>query len=95
MNEISITVVYALAEHQEMIRVRCPSGTSIKSAINQSGICEKYPEIDLKTQQVGVYGLRQNLEFELADNDRVEIYRPLSISPTAARRRRAKSRQAV
>ena len=92
MTEINVTVVYALPDHQEILRVRCPAGASIKSAIQKSGICKKYPDINLESQDVGIYGLRQNPDFPLSDNDRIEIYRPLTISPTEARRLRARSR---
>ncbi len=92
MTDLQISVVYALPESQEVITLHCPQGTTLGQAIEQSKICDKYPQINLESQQVGVYGLRQNLDFKLSDNDRIEIYRPLSISPTEARRLRAKSK---
>lgn len=92
MTEIHISVVYALPDRQEVLRISCPQGSTIRQAIDQSKVCDKYPEIDLETQQVGVYGLKQSLDFNLSDNDRVEIYRHLLVSPTEARRLRAKSR---
>ena len=93
MAKICVSIVYALPDHQEVINIRCLDGTPIRDAIEQSKLCDKYPEIDLQKQQVGVYGLKQSLEFALSDNDRVEIYRPLLVSPTEARRLRAISRQ--
>lgn len=92
MTDMSISVVYALAEVQEVVQICCPQGTTIGQAIAQSGICNKCPEIDLDVVEVGVYGLKQGLDFTLSDNDRVEIYRPLLVSPTEARRLRAKSK---
>ncbi len=91
MTKIHISVVYALPEHQEVVRICCPQGTTIGQAIVQSKICDKYPQINVETDEVGVYGLKRSLDFNLSDNDRVEIYRPLWISPTEARRLRAKS----
>ena len=93
MAEINASVVYALPDRQVIVKIICPSGTTVRQAIAQSKICVRYPDIDLETQEVGIYGLKQNLDFEICDNDRVEIYRPLSISPTEARRLRAISRQ--
>jgi putative ubiquitin-RnfH superfamily antitoxin RatB of RatAB toxin-antitoxin module len=93
MSRIRASVVYALPDHQEIVDVLCPSGTTIREAIELSRICDRYPEIDLENQEVGVYGLKQSLDYGIVDNDRVEIYRPLTISPTEARRLRAKSKQ--
>ncbi len=92
MNQINISVVYALLEHQEVINITCDENSTIHDAIIQSKICEKIPEIDLTVQEVGVFGLKQGMDFVLSDYDRVEIYRPLLVSPTEARRLRAKSR---
>lgn len=92
MTEIQISVVYALADRQEVVRMRCPQGITIGQAIHQSKVCAKYPEIDLESQEVGVHGLKQGLDFNLSDNDRVEIYRPLLVSPMEARRLRAESK---
>jgi putative ubiquitin-RnfH superfamily antitoxin RatB of RatAB toxin-antitoxin module len=93
MSRIRVSVVYALPDHQEIVEVFCASGTTIRGAIELSRICDQYPDIDLGNQEVGVYGLKQSLDYEIVDNDRVEIYRPLIISPTEARRLRAKSKQ--
>ena len=93
MPKIRASVVYALPDHQETVELLCPQGTTIWGAIKQSKICERYPDINLENQEVGVYGLKQSLDYEIVDNDRVEIYRPLEISPTEARRLRAKSKQ--
>ncbi len=91
MTKLQISVVYALPEGQEVITLRCPLGSTIEQAIMQSKICDKHPQIDITCQEVGVYGLKQSLDFILHDDDRVEIYRPLSVSPTEARRLRAQS----
>lgn len=93
MRGIRISVVYALPDHQEIIELECPQGCSIGQAIKSSEICDKYSEIDLETHEVGVFGLKQNLDYVLDENDRVEIYRPLTISPKEARRIRAQRGQ--
>lgn len=93
MPRIRASIVYAFPDHQEIVEVLCPLGTTVRGAIEQSKICDRYPEINLDNQEVGVYGLKQSLDYKIADNDRVEIYRPLIISPTEARRLRAKSEQ--
>lgn len=91
MENISVSVVYALMDRQDVVRLQCPAGSTVYDAIQVSGLLEKHPEINLAVQQVGVYGVKQHPEFVLSHHDRVEIYRPLLVSPTQARRLRAKS----
>ncbi|NKB62423.1 MAG: RnfH family protein [Gammaproteobacteria bacterium] len=89
---LDIEVVYALPERQEVISIKCENGTNIEQAILQSGIIDLFSEIDLSENQIGVHGMKQPLDYELSNFDRVEIYRPLQLSPTEARRLRAKSK---
>lgn len=93
---IEVEVVYAVPEQQTQVRIKCLPGTRLADAIRLSGIARKI-DIDEETLlagAVGVYGFRRPLDFRLSDQDRVEIYRPLSISPVEARRLRAQKRQA-
>ena len=90
---ISIEVVYALPEQQVVIPLECISPVTIEQAIQQSRILEQFPEIVLEDEGVGIYGFRQPLNHVLEPGDRVEIYRPLFLSPTDARKMRAASRR--
>ena len=92
MKEISVSVVYALPGGQEKIELSCPEGTTIIQAIAMSGIKQKITDLDLDKVEVGVYGFRRDHEYRLEENDRVEIYRPLVLPPTEARRLRAAAR---
>lgn len=86
---IRVTVAYALSDHQELIAVRLPENSTVEQAINESGILQKYSEIDIAKNAVGIYGkVVQNTQI-LHDQDRVEIYRLLTNDPMHARRRRA------
>jgi putative ubiquitin-RnfH superfamily antitoxin RatB of RatAB toxin-antitoxin module len=91
VGKIRVSVVYAEPEFQQQVWVECPTGSTIAEAIELSGIGEKVPGLDVTAHEVGVYGFKQGLEFRLRHNDRVEIYRPLIVSPTEARRLRARS----
>lgn len=62
----------------------------MRDAIEASGILERFPEIDLDRQPVGVFGRHCRLQDPLRDGDRVEIYRPLIADPKEMRRRRAR-----
>lgn len=90
----SIEVVYATPDHQDVVEISAQPPLTIKQAVDASGLLEKYPEIELSDDLVGVFGYRQNLSYSLSDGDRVEIYRPLTMSPTEARRLRAASKNA-
>ena len=91
----SIEVCYALANEQALIAVDLPEGATLQQAIDASGILQRYPQIDLGTQKVGVFGKLKPLDTVLADHDRVEIYRPLLVDPKLSRQRRVeKTRKA-
>jgi len=94
---INITVVYALPDQQYVERLQLPAGTTALQALQSSGLAESFPDLDLKNARTGVYarlldGRNNPLpgEYILAENDRVEVYRPLTIGPNEARLLRAK-----
>ncbi|CAD6514528.1 hypothetical protein LMG28727_00947 [Paraburkholderia kirstenboschensis] len=92
---LSVQVCYALATEQVLIAVELPAGATLMQAIEASGILQRYPQIDLGTQKVGVFGKLKPLDTPLADHDRVEIYRPLLVDPKVSRQRRVeKTRKA-
>ncbi|MGA7780724.1 MAG: RnfH family protein [Paraburkholderia sp.] len=92
---LSIEVCYALPGGQALVAVELPEGATVRQALDASGILERYPQINLAEQKVGVFGKLKPLDAVLADHDRVEIYRPLLVDPKAARQRRVeKTRKA-
>ncbi|HCX33426.1 MAG TPA: RnfH family protein [Rhodocyclaceae bacterium] len=86
---ISVEVVYALPEKQEIVRLSVMAGSTAGQAIVASGLLDRYPEIDLDRNRIGIYGKLAAADAVLADHDRVEIYRPLIADPKQARRKRA------
>jgi len=94
MNEITVCVVYALAEGATEIVVRLPHGATVAEAIAQSRIAELHPEVDFTRTATGIFGRKVDRDTALADGDQVEIYRPLQANPKDARRRRAGRRRA-
>ncbi|WP_321841544.1 RnfH family protein [Paraburkholderia bannensis] len=94
-NTLCVDVCYALPDTQTLVGVQLPAGSTVQQAIDASGILTRHPEIDLTKLKVGVYGKLKPLDAELADHDRVEIYRPLVVDPKLARQRRVdKTRKA-
>jgi putative ubiquitin-RnfH superfamily antitoxin RatB of RatAB toxin-antitoxin module len=86
---INIEVVYALPEAQILLRQPVPAGTTVAEAVRASGLLGKYPEIDLATNKLGIFGKLTKADAVVRDKDRIEIYRPLIADPKEVRRKRA------
>ena len=82
-----VGVAYAKAAQQVWTNIEVPDGATIQDAIELSGILDKFPEINLDEQKVGVFGKVSKLETPLNDGDRVEIYRPIIADPDTVERR--------
>jgi len=91
--QIHVEVAYAKPDVQVLQSLTVAEGTTLEQAIQQSGVLDKFPEIDLAENKVGVFGKIAKLDTELRDKDRVEIYRPLIADPKASRRKRAEKKQ--
>lgn len=90
MSEVlNVEVVYALPNKQEIIAQKLPAGTTVRQAIEASGLLLKYPEIDLAKNKLGVFAKLTKPDAVLRDQDRVEIYRPLIADPKEVRKQRA------
>ena len=85
---LPVEVVYALPERQVVIGVGAGLGTTLREAIEQSGILGQFPEIDLRRNQVGSFGRLRGLDEPVQPGDRIEIYRRLPADPKEMRRRR-------
>lgn len=88
-DSIAVEVIYALPERQERVQLRLPSGSTLLQAVEASGLLQKFPEIDLAKNKVGIFGKLGRADMVLRDRDRVEIYRPLLADPKEVRRKRA------
>jgi putative ubiquitin-RnfH superfamily antitoxin RatB of RatAB toxin-antitoxin module len=86
---IMVEVAYALPKQQLIIPVNVADGTTAEAAVLASGIMEKFPEIDLAANKLGIFGKLVKSDTVLRHLDRVEIYRPLIADPKEVRRQRA------
>jgi len=86
---IRVELGYARPDKQVVISLDVIDGATVESVIRKSGFLERFKDIDLKRNQVGIFGKTCALNAVLRAGDRVEIYRPLITDPKAARRRRA------
>ncbi len=94
-NLIEIEVAYARPDEQVILPLQVAAGTTVEAAIRRSGVLERFPEIDLATSKVGVFGKVGRLDAEVAAGDRVEIYRPLIADPKESRKQRAAEGKAM
>jgi uncharacterized protein len=86
---IAVEVAYALPERQSLLTVSVVKHCTVQQAIEQSGILQQFPEIDLDVQKVGIWSRPVKLDDIVKEGERVEIYRPLIADPKDLRRRRA------
>lgn len=89
VQHLSVSVAYALPEQQWEIELQLEPGATVADALERA-----LPELPLSAVQVqqmpvGVYGELVSRETQLAQHDRVELYRPLLVDPKTARRQRA------
>lgn len=84
-----VEVAYALPDMQVILPVEVEEGATLRQAIERSGLLNRYPEIDLAVNKVGVFGRLAKLDETLRARDRVEIYRPLIADPKEVRKQRA------
>ena len=87
---LEVEVVYARPEEQVLIQVSVPAGSTARDAIVRSNILSETSGLDVETLAVGIFARRVTLDYIVKAGDRVEIYRPLTMSPVEARRWRAK-----
>lgn len=89
VHHIMVEVAYALPNQQLIIPVQMAPEANAEAAVRKSGILAKFPEIDLKVNQIGIFGKLVRLDTPLRNLDRVEIYRPLIADPKEVRKQRA------
>jgi hypothetical protein len=70
------------------MRLEVPDNSTIEETINLSGVLKLYPEINLTSQKVGIFGKIAALDTPVNDGDRVEIYRQITADPQTVQRRR-------
>jgi len=85
--EVRIELAYSPAPRQvALLSMTVAPGTSVLQALRASPWLSQFPEIDLQSVTVGVWGRRVPLSHGLREGDRVEVYRGLKVDPKEARR---------
>ncbi|QLE78592.1 RnfH family protein [Francisella sp. Scap27] len=91
---MKVEVVYALPDEQVIFKIESQNTTmTVEDVIKESGLLDKYPQIDLTQSKIGIYGQIVELNHSVTDKDRIEIYRELTIDPKQARMLRAEQKR--
>jgi len=84
---MNVGIAYADKFKQIWLKLEVPDGSTVRQAIDHSGILKQFPDIDLDRQKVGVYGKLTQLNARLREGERVEIYRDITADPETVERR--------
>ena len=92
---MKVQVVYAKPDRQYVVELNVPENTTVFQAAELSGFATQFPEIDLETIPMGIFGVRIKTATTttLHPGDRVELYRSLIADPKENRRTRAESQK--
>ena len=87
MTDIHVDLVYAHTGIDVFYAsYTVPLGTSIIQLIIWSKIQHYYPHLQDESLSYGIFNKTVTSQYVLRHNDRVELYRPLTITPIEARR---------
>lgn len=90
---LNIEIVYGLPDKQVLKTMKVAEGTTIRQAAWQSGLENEFPDLDLHSAKLGIFGKIAKDDTVLRDKDRIEVYRPLLIDPKEARRQRVQNQE--
>jgi putative ubiquitin-RnfH superfamily antitoxin RatB of RatAB toxin-antitoxin module len=91
VNDAPLQIEIAYAEPQRAIVkiFRLAAGSKVADALRLAALDPEFAAVDLANSAVGIFGTAARPDHALQQGDRIEIYRPLSADPKAARRARA------
>jgi putative ubiquitin-RnfH superfamily antitoxin RatB of RatAB toxin-antitoxin module len=90
---LRVSVVYCTPQLAWTREMEVAEGTTLRYAIENSGVLAAFPTLQLGEVTVGVFSKPRPLDAPARDGDRIEIYRPLVVDPKEARRVRAELRR--
>ena len=87
---INVSIVYALPERAWIKSLVMNRGAIPEDLMQKSGLFKAFPELQQKFEKqelgFGVFAQRVDENYLLAEGDRLEIYRPLTVDPKTVRR---------
>ena len=84
---MNVGIAYDNGKRQVWLKLEVPDGSTVRDVIDHSKLLEMFPEIDLQSQRVGIFGKATKLDTEVTDGNRVEVYRPIIADPETVERR--------
>ena len=72
-----VSAAFAKPTVQVWRNLDVPEGATVREVIERSGLLDQFPEIDLATHKVGIFGALAKLDKPVKPGDRVEVYRPI------------------
>ncbi|MES9946184.1 MAG: RnfH family protein [Candidatus Thiodiazotropha sp.] len=84
---MNVGVAYADKFKQVWLKLEVPDDSTVRQAIQHSGLLNQFPEIDLEKQKVGIFGKITKLDARLEEGSRIEIYRVITADPELVERR--------
>ena len=91
MSEFDVEIVFALPDRQLLKSVRVACGETVADVVAKSGLREDFPEFEIDSLALGIWGHEVDRTRPIKEGDRIEIYRPLEMDPREARRQLALS----
>ncbi len=84
---MNIAVAYADKLTQSWLKLELPEHSTVLEAIESSGMLNQYPDIDLDSQKVGIFGKVTRLDAKIEEGMRIEIYRKITADPELVERK--------
>ncbi len=91
MSEFEVEIVFALPDRQSLKSVPVATGETVADVVAKSGLRADFPEIEIDSLAVGIWGREADRTQPVKEGDRIEVYRPLEMDPREARRQLAQS----
>jgi len=83
---LTVEVAYARPDQQCIVNVCVMPGTVAREALRLSNLNERFPELDVASCPLGIFGRPVDESYVVQAGDRIEAYRPLERDPRDTRR---------
>jgi putative ubiquitin-RnfH superfamily antitoxin RatB of RatAB toxin-antitoxin module len=83
-SDVSISVVYALADRQQLVRLTVEKGSTVAQAVERSGLAAELERG--AALNCAIFSRIVPLSHVVTEGDRIEILRPLLVDPKESRR---------
>ena len=88
-DHLQVCVACALPDEQRLVPLLLPPGSTVRDAVDRSGLLQRFPALAERPLQCAVFNRVVTLDEVLSPGDRVEILRPLLVDPKQQRRQEA------